>query len=93
MINQQEGTQAGVSGNDLGTPFSLSALCEELAYSPPPLAGGGTACGHRALSGGRGAALLIVLICRYIQQMPTVACVLGGAASDVLGAWGGAGHQ
>ncbi len=46
MINQQEGTKAGVSRNDLGAPFSLSALCEELAYSPPPLAGDGTACGH-----------------------------------------------
>ena len=39
MINQQEGTKAGVSKNDLGAPFSLSALCEELAYSLPPLAG------------------------------------------------------
>ena len=46
MINQQEGTKAGVSKNDLGAPFSLSALCEELAYSLPPLAGDGTACGH-----------------------------------------------
>lgn len=26
VIDQQEGTEAGASGGDLGTPFSLSAL-------------------------------------------------------------------
>ena len=27
VIDQQEGTEAGASGGDLGAPFSLSALC------------------------------------------------------------------
>ena len=27
VIDQQEGTEAGASGDDLGAPFSLSALC------------------------------------------------------------------
>jgi len=35
VINQQEGTEAGASGDDLGALFSLSALCEERTYSPP----------------------------------------------------------
>ncbi len=35
VINQQEGTEAGASGDDLGAPISLSALCEERTYSPP----------------------------------------------------------
>lgn len=51
MIDQQEETEAGASRDDLGAPFSLSALCEESTYSPPPLAGGGMACGYRAPSG------------------------------------------
>ena len=34
-IDQQKGTEAGASGDDLGAPFSLSALCEEHTYSPP----------------------------------------------------------
>ena len=48
VIDQQEGTEAGASGDDLGAPFSLLVLCEERTYSPPPSAGGGMACGHRA---------------------------------------------
>ncbi len=43
LIDQQEGTEAGASGDDLGAPFSLLALCEERTYSPPAKAGGGTA--------------------------------------------------
>ena len=35
MIDQQKGTEAGASGDDLGAPFSLLALCEERTYSPP----------------------------------------------------------
>ena len=54
VIDQQKGTEAGASGDDLGAPFSLPAPSEERTYSPPLLAGGGMACGHRAPSGGRG---------------------------------------
>ena len=93
MINQQEGTQAGVSGNDLGTPFSLLALCEELVYSPTPLAGGGTACGHRALSGGQGAALLIVLIMPVYTADANGGLCIGRSCVRCTGGLGGAGHQ
>ena len=34
VIDQQEGSEAGASGNDLGAPFSLPALCEGRTYSP-----------------------------------------------------------
>ena len=52
MIYQQEETEAGASGDDLGAPFSLSALSKS-ALTHHPQAGGGTACGSRALSEGR----------------------------------------
>ena len=52
MIYQQEGTEAGASGDDLGAPFSLSPLSKS-ALTHHPQAGGGTACGSRALSEGR----------------------------------------
>ena len=52
MIYQQEGTEAGASGDDLGAPFSLSVLSKS-ALTHHPQAGGGTACGSRALSEGR----------------------------------------
>ena len=52
MIDQQERTEAGASGDDLGAPFSLSALSKS-ALTHHPQAGGGTACGSRALSEGR----------------------------------------
>jgi len=32
VIDQQEGTEAGASGDDLGAPFSLLVLCEERTY-------------------------------------------------------------
>ena len=51
VIDQQEGTEAGASGDDLGAPFSLSALSKS-ALTHHPQAGGGTACGSRALSEG-----------------------------------------
>ena len=52
VIDQQEGTEAGASGDDLGAPFSLSALSKS-ALTHHPQAGGGTASGSRALSEGR----------------------------------------
>ena len=52
MIDQQEGAESGASGDDLGAPFSLSALSKS-ALTHHPQAGGGTAYGSRALSEGR----------------------------------------
>ena len=52
MIDQQERTEAGASGDDLGAPFSLSAISKS-ALIHHPQAGGGTAFGSRALSEGR----------------------------------------
>ena len=52
VIYQQEGTEAGASGDDLGAPFSLPVLSKS-ALTHHPQAGGGTACGSRALSEGR----------------------------------------
>ena len=52
MIDQQKGTEAGSSGDDLGAPFSLPTLSKN-ALTCHLQAGGGTACGTRAFSGGR----------------------------------------
>ena len=52
VIYQQEGTEAGASGDDLGAPFSLPVLSKS-ALTHHPQASGGTACGSRALSEGR----------------------------------------
>ena len=52
MIYQQERTEVGVSGDNLGAPFSLLAL-SKIALTHHPQAGGGTACGSRAISEGR----------------------------------------
>ncbi len=52
MIDQQERTKAGLSGNGLGAPFSLPALLKS-ALTHHPQAGGGTASDSRALSEGR----------------------------------------
>ena len=52
VIYQQEGTEAGASGDDLGAPFSLPVLSKS-ALTHHPQAGGGTACGSRAISEGR----------------------------------------
>ena len=51
VIDQQEKTEAGASGNDLGAPFSLWAPAKG-ALTHHQQAGGGTACGSRAPSGG-----------------------------------------
>ena len=82
VIDQQEGTEAGASGDDLGAPFSLTALCKERTYSPPPSAGGGMACGHRAPSGGAGVAPPSASPPAGIyQQTPTAACASDAAVS------------
>ena len=89
MIDQQERTEAGASGDDLGAPFSLSALCEERTYSPPPLAGGGMACGHRAPSGGRGrnGSAISFPLPVYTADANGGLCI-GCRCVDALGAWG-----
>ena len=82
VIDQQEGTEAGASGDDLGAPFSLSALCEERTYSPPPSAVGGMACGYRARGSVASPALLV-----YTADANGGLCI-GRSCADALGAWG-----
>ena len=88
VINQQEGTEAGASGDDLGAPISLSALCEERTYSPP--ASGRWCCLRQscALRGGSagGPSLLVY------RQTPTVACA-SDATAPITGGLGAFGHQ
>ena len=88
-IDQREGTEAGASGDDLGAPFSLSALAKS-ALTHHPQAGGGMAYGHRALSGGGSAG--VSSPAGIYQQTPTAACVSDAVApiTEGLGAFG---HQ
>ena len=76
MIDQQEGTEAGASGDDLGAPFSLPTLSKS-ALTHHPQAGGDTASGSRALSEGCRASLPCPVWTG--QQTPPTACALGGA--------------
>ncbi len=84
VIDQQKGTEAGASGDDLGAPFSLLAPSEERTYSPPPLAGG-MACGHRAPSGGGSAG--VSSPAGIYQQTPMAACA-SDAATPITGGLG-----
>ena len=59
VIDQQEKTEAGASGNDLGAPFSLWAPAKGALTHHQPGAGGGTACGSRAPSGGGSAGVVL----------------------------------
>jgi len=43
VIDQQEGTEAGASGDDLGAPFSLPALSKSALAHHLPGRDGGTA--------------------------------------------------
>ena len=85
MIDQQKGTEAGVSGDDLGAPFSLSALSKSALTPHRRWLVVVWACGHRAPSGdgsaGGGPSLLIY------RQTPTAACASDEAA-PITGAWG-----
>ena len=83
VIDQQERTEAGASGDDLGAPFSLPALSKS-ALTHHPQAGGGTACGSRALSESCRASL---------PSMDRPADTTGGlcigrSCTDAPGAWG-----
>ena len=78
-----EGTEAGASGDDLGAPFSLSALCEEsvlthhrhrLVVVLPD--------GNRAHGSVAGPPLLV-----YTADANSGLCI-GWSCADALGAWG-----
>ena len=90
VIDQQEGSEAGASGNDLGAPFSLPALCEERTYSP-------TASwwwyGLRPSCALRGRLLWgYPSPAGIYQQTPTAACA-SDAAAPITGGLGAFGHQ
>ena len=89
VIDQQEGTEAGASGDGLGAPISLSALCEERTYSPP--ASGRWYCLRQSCAL-RGAARRTSLPCPVWtgQQTPPAVCASGGAAPMH---WGLGGHR
>ena len=84
VIDQQEGSEAGASGNDLGAPFSLPALCEERTYSP-------TASwwwyGLRPSCALRGRLRRGVLPCRYIPADANGGLCIGRSCADALGDW------
>ena len=85
VIDQQEKTEAGASGNDLGAPFSLWAPAKG-ALTHHQQAGGGTACGSRAPSGGGSAG--VVLPCLVIPADANGGLCIGRSCADALGAWG-----
>ena len=86
VIDQQEKTEAGASGNDLGAPFSLWAPTKGALTHHQPGAGGGTACGSRAPSGGGSAG--VVLPCPVIPADANGGLCIGRSCADALGAWG-----
>ena len=86
VIDQQEKTEAGASGNDLGAPFSLWAPAKGALTHHQPGAGGGTACGSRAPSGGGSAG--VVLPCPVIPADANGGLCIGRSCADALGAWG-----
>ncbi len=75
MIYQQERTEAGASGDDLGAPFSLPALSKS-ALTHHPQAGGDTAYGSRALSEGGPPGVPFL---PNMDQMLPAACTSDGA--------------
>ena len=90
MIDQQKGTEAGASGDDLGAPFSLPAPSEERTYSPPPLAGWWY--GLRPSCALRGRLCRGVLSCRYIPADTNGGLCIGRSHADHRGL-GAFGHQ
>lgn len=87
MITQQEGTEAGASGDDLGAPFSLPTLSKS-ALTHHPQAGGGTACGSRALSEGRPAGRVPSLPSMDRPADATGGLCIGRGCADAPGVWG-----
>ena len=86
VIDQQEKTEAGASGNDLGAPFSLWAPAKGARTHHQPGAGGGTACGSRAPSGGGSAG--VVLPCPVISADANGGLCIGRSCADALGLGG-----
>ena len=84
-IYQQEGAEAGASGDDLGAPLSLSALSKS-ALTHHLQAGGGTACGSRALSEGDQPGVPSLPGDRPADA--TGGLGIGRSCADALGAWG-----
>ena len=85
MIDQQEGTEAGASGDDLGAPFSLFALSKSALTHHRRWLAGGMACGHRAPSGGGSAG--VSSPAGIYQQTPMAACA-SDAATPITGGLG-----
>ena len=83
------GNRSGSAQDDLGAPFSLSALSKS-ALTHHRQAGGSTACGRRALSGGGSAG--VSSPAGIYQQTPTAACA-SDAAAPITGGLGAIGHQ
>ena len=86
VIDQQEKTEAGASGNDLGAPFSLWAPAKGALTHHQPVAGGGTACGSRAPSGAAPPGLSFPA--QYIPADANGGLCIGRSCADALGAWG-----
>ena len=83
------GNRSGSAQDDLGAPFSLSALSKS-ALTHHRQAGGSTACGRRALS--RGGSAGVSSPAGIYQQTPTAACA-SDAAAPITGGLGAIGHQ
>ena len=83
------GNRSGSAQDDLGAPFSLSALSKS-ALTHHRQAGGSTACGRLALS--RGGSAGVSSPAGIYQQTPTAACASDPAA-PITGGLGAIGHQ
>ena len=77
VIDQQEGTEAGASGDDLGAPFSLLALSKSALTHHPQVAVALPAAVVRSPREVRRASLPCLVWTG--QQTPPAACASGGA--------------
>ena len=90
VIGQQKGTEAGASGDDLGAPFSMPALCEERTYSPPA---SWWWYGLRPSCALRGRLRRGCPSPAGIYQQTTTADYASDAAASITGGLGAVGHQ
>ena len=86
VIYQQEGTEAGASGDDLGAPFSLPVLSKS-ALTHHPQASGGTACGSRAFDQGDPPSVPSLPSMDRPADANGGLCI-GRSFTDAPGAWG-----
>ena len=86
VIDQQEGTEAGASGDDLGAPFSLPVLSKS-ALTHHPQASGGTACGSRAFDQGDPPSVPSLPSMDRPADANGGLCI-GRSFTDAPGAWG-----